>query len=137
MSTWDFLTRIAPVLMSKTLSIPIPKEKGNTENLKIRTSRGGTVITNPPRIHEDAGSIPGLTYWVKESGIAMSCGPGHRCGSDPVLLQPWHRRAAEALIRPLVWEYAASVALKIHTHTHTHRKRQPKKSDEENNLGKK
>ena len=98
MSTWDFLSRIVPVLMSKTLSIPIPEEKGNIENLKIRTSHGGTVIMNLPHIHKDAGSIHGLTYWVKESGTAVSCGPGHRCGSDPVLLQPRRRPAAEALI---------------------------------------
>ena len=34
----------------------------------------------------------------------MSCGVGHRRGSDLVLLWLWHRPAAAALIRPLAWE---------------------------------
>ena len=40
----------------------------------------------------------------------MSCGVGHRCGLDPMLLWLWHRLAATALIRPLAWEppYAMS-----------------------------
>ena len=44
----------------------------------------------------------------------MSCGVGHRCGSDPVLLWLWTRPAAVAPIQPLAWElpYAAGVALK-------------------------
>ena len=43
----------------------------------------------------------------------MSCGVGHRCGSDLVLLWLWHRLAATALIRPLAWESLAwGVALK-------------------------
>ena len=43
------------------------------------------------------------------SGIAMSCGVGHRHVSDPTLLWLWYRLAAVALIRPLAWEapYAA------------------------------
>ena len=48
------------------------------------------------------------------SGIAMSCGVGCRCGSDPELLWLWHRPAATAPIGPLAWEppYAVGVALK-------------------------
>ena len=44
----------------------------------------------------------------------MSCGVGHRRGSDSVLLWPWHRVEATAPIGPLAWEtsYAAAVALK-------------------------
>ena len=43
----------------------------------------------------------------------MSCGIGHRCGSDPALLWLWRRPVAAAPIRPLAWEppYAAGVAL--------------------------
>jgi len=33
----------------------------------------------------------------------MSCGVGHRCGLDPVLLWLWYRPAATALIQPLAW----------------------------------
>ena len=42
----------------------------------------------------------------------MSCGIGHRCSSDPTLLQLWHRPVATAPIRPLAWEppYAMGVA---------------------------
>ena len=44
----------------------------------------------------------------------MSCGVGHRCGSDLTLLWLWYRLAAVALIRPLAWEppYAMGEALK-------------------------
>ena len=43
----------------------------------------------------------------------MSCGVGHRLGSDPVLLWLWHRPAATAPIGPLAWEppYATGAAL--------------------------
>ena len=42
----------------------------------------------------------------------MSCGVGHRGGSDPVLLRLWCRLAAMTPIGPLVWEppYAADAA---------------------------
>ena len=48
------------------------------------------------------------------SSIAVSCGVGHRRGSDVALLWLWCRPAAAALIRPLAWEppYAPSAALK-------------------------
>ena len=45
----------------------------------------------------------------------MSCGVGHRLGSDPSLLWLWCRLAATApLIQPLAWDltYALGVALK-------------------------
>ena len=44
----------------------------------------------------------------------MSCGVGHRRGSDPALQWLWSRPAATALIGPLAWEppYAVSMALK-------------------------
>ena len=47
----------------------------------------------------------------------MSCGVGHRHGSDLVLLWLWRRLATIALIGPLAWEppYAAGVALKNKT----------------------
>ena len=48
------------------------------------------------------------------SGIAASCGVGHRCGLDPVLLCLWCRPATVAPIQPLAWEpaYDVGVALK-------------------------
>ena len=60
------------------------------------------------------GSIPGLTQWVKDPALAMSCGVGCRRGSDPVLLWLWHGPAATAPIQPLAWEapYASGAALK-------------------------
>ena len=47
-------------------------------------------------------------------GIAMSCGVGHRCSWDPVLLWLWYRPAVVALIQPLAWEspYVVGAALK-------------------------
>ena len=68
-------------------------------------------LTNPTRNHEVAGSIPGLVSGL--SGVAVSCGVGCRCGSDPELLWLWCRLAAVALIQPLAWEppYATGAAL--------------------------
>ena len=71
-------------------------------------------LTNPTRNHEVAGSIPGLTQWVKDLVFSVSCGVGHRCGSDLVLLWLWPRPVATAPIRPLAWEspYVLGAALK-------------------------
>jgi len=55
-------------------------------------------VVNLGCIHEEVGSIPGLSQWVKGSGIAMSCGIVHRHGLDLALQWLWHRLAAAALI---------------------------------------
>ena len=83
----------------------------------------GATETNPTSMVscEDVGLIPGLTSWVRDLLVAVSCGVGHRRGSDAALLWLWSGLAAVALIRPLARElpYAAGAALK--------RKRQKKK----------
>ena len=51
------------------------------------------------------------------SGVAMSCGVGHRPRLDLMLLWLWRRPAAVAPIQPLAWEspYATGSALKKKT----------------------
>ena len=53
------------------------------------------------------------------SSVAVSCGEGHRCSLDPVLLWLWRRPAATAPIPPLVWEhpYALRAAQKTQNKT--------------------
>ena len=69
---------------------------------------------NLTRIHEDVCLIPGLAKWVKDLDIAVSCGVGHRLGSDLMLLWLWCKLAAVAPIGRLPWEppYAMGAALK-------------------------
>ena len=57
----------------------------------------------------------------------MSCGRGHRCGSDLAWL--WHRLVATAPIGPLAWDppHAAGVALK-------RQKKKKKKKDRNEHL---
>ena len=85
--------------------------KQSHKNVKIygRSSHRGSVEKNPTRNHEVAGWIPGLDQWVKDPGVALSCGIGHRHGLDPTLLWLWCRPAAVSPIQPLAWEppYAA------------------------------
>ena len=54
----------------------------------------------------------------------MSCGVGHRCGSDPALLWLWRSPAATALIHPLAWEppYAPGAALEKQKNNNNNKK---------------
>ena len=83
------------------------------KNIHFWSSRRGSVETNLTSIPEDAGSIPGLAQWVKDPVFSMSCGVGHRCGSDLALLWLWRRPKTTVPIRPLAWELpdAMGVAL--------------------------
>ena len=56
----------------------------------------------------------------------MSCGVGHRHGSDPLMLWLWCRAAAVALILPLAWElpYSADAALERQTNKQTKQNKQ-------------
>ena len=74
-----------------------------SQNEKQKSSHCASTMINLTSTHEDVGLIPGLAQWVKDSGIAVSCGVGHRRGSNLVLLWLWCRLAATA-DSPLSWE---------------------------------
>ena len=80
------------------------KQQQQKRKQTLRSSPHGSAVTNSTVIHEDGGLIPGLTRWIKGSGVAVSCGVGHRLSWNLMLPWLWHRPAATALMRPLAWE---------------------------------
>ena len=69
-------------------------------------------------------------FWLHSvgwgSGVAVSCGLGHRRGSDPMLLWLWWRLAAAAWIPPLAWELPCAVGAAL-------KKKQNKQANNNNN----
>ena len=54
-----------------------------------------------------------LDRWVKGSSVAVSCGEGRSCSSDPVLLWLWCRLTAAAPIHPLDWQLPCAVGMAL------------------------
>ena len=70
----------------------------NQPRYSSRSSHLGPVLMNPTSTHEDLGSIPDLTQWVKDLALP-------RCHLDPMLLWLWCRLVTTAPIWPLAWEF--------------------------------
>ena len=84
----------------------LPKKKKNgsmkrasrdSENI-LRSSHCGSEV-GEPNWHPWGFGLDPWPYSVGwDSGIAVGCGLGCRCGSDPELLWLWRRPAAAALV---------------------------------------
>ena len=95
--------QLAAVAAIQPLAWELPYATGAALKSKRRSCCCGAVETNLTRNHEvqvrSLASLSGLRI-----GIAMSCGVGHRCSSDPMLLWLWCGLMASALIQPLAWK---------------------------------
>ena len=69
MKSQDILVYARSPFLKKNVGVPIVAQQ----------------LKNTTSIREDAGSTSGLI----QSGVATSCGIGHRCGSDLALLWLW------------------------------------------------
>ena len=84
-----------------------------TKILKGGSSLCGSVVDKSNKKPWGCGFDPWPRSVGSGAGVAVSCGVGCRCSSDPALLWLWHRPVATAPIGPLAWEppYAAGAAL--------------------------
>ena len=104
--TYKHLNEVLRVLVETLPSHPHPTKEKEFESYGSKSFEkliwGVPIVaqwvTNLTGVHEDVGSIPGLTQWVK----------------DPPMLWMWYRPATAAPIQPLAWEfpYATGEALK-------------------------
>ena len=71
---WCRPAAVAPILplaweLPHASGVGLKRKKKNYEEYQDGHSHRGSVVTNPTSIHEDAGSIPSLTQWVKDLAL--------------------------------------------------------------------
>ena len=102
---WRRPAAAAPI---QRLAQELPYAAGAT--IKRKEKRTPTAAAQVP---VEVQFWPQPAQWIKGSGVALSCGVGHRRGSDPVLLWLWCRPAAVALILPLAWKFPYAVGMDL------------------------